>query len=468
MASRSLSLPIRHRWRMSCYFMPRKGDPKYHPKTQRAQNHLVQNGDTAELVSHRLLLDLGFIKPADKAPGMYHYLPMAMRSMDKLMGLIDAVMMKYDCQKVQLPTLTSSHLWEKSERLDSMGKELMKVKDRRDREFVLSPTHEEVITRMIGSGPPLPRKELPVKLYQITPKIRDEMRCKFGLIRSREFIMKDLYTFDLSQENAMETYETMNEAYNEFFQLLNVPFVKVVGKSGNMGGDLSHEYQLPSKIGQDNLLICGACHRGKNAEVSTSLSDPTCDQCKGTHLWQQHKGIEVGHTFYLGRRYSQSLGAMVNPGNGKPIPAEMGCYGLGVSRIFAASLEVLQTCPTKLSWPKLIAPFTLVILAPKKGSKEYAHFQDILEFYDDVNSRLLPNDVMLDDRDNLTIGRKLDEAKTIGFPYIVVFGKTFFNADNPELELYSAETDTTMMLSPEAVKNFLNRANSERCPNLSL
>lgn len=459
MASRSFLFPVQNRWRMSTFFMPRKGDPKYHPKVQRSQNKESQDGDTSELASYNLLMDMGFIKPADKAPGMYHYLPMAMRSMDKLTGLIDAVMVKYGCQKIQMPTLTSSHLWKKTERLDSMGKELMRVKDRRDKEFVLSPTHEEAITRMIGSGPTLSSKDLPLKLYQMTPKIRDEMRCKFGLIRSREFLMKDLYTFDVTKQKALETYETINEAYTEFFQLLNVPFVKVVGKSGNMGGDLSHEYQLPSKIGQDTLLICDNCHRGQNTEVSMDLSDPNCDRCKGAQLWQHHKGIEVGHTFYLGQKYSQSLGAMVNPGNGKQVPAEMGCYGLGVSRIFAASLEVLQSCPTKLSWPKLIAPYTLAILAPKKGSKEYVYFQDILDFYDDVNTRLLPNDVILDDRDNITIGRKLEEAKTIGFPYVLVFGKGFFQANNPELEVYSAETDSTMMLSPEAAKDFLRSAN---------
>ena len=207
---------------------------------------------------------------------------------------------------------------------------------------VLSPTHEEAATEILRSLPVTSDRDLPIKLYQIGTKFRDEMRPKFGLIRANEFTMKDLYTFDKDQESAEETYSQVTAAYHNIFSRLGVPWVRVAGEAGAMGGSVSHEYHFPAPIGQDTLLVCDTCGAGTNKELAADLA--CADTCCSRQV-RERRGIEVGHTFLLGTRYSKPFKANFRSDSGSNMPLHMGCYGIGVSRVLAAAVEVPDLFP---------------------------------------------------------------------------------------------------------------------------
>ncbi|KAJ0032652.1 hypothetical protein NQD34_002733 [Periophthalmus magnuspinnatus] len=247
--------------------------------------------------SQRLMQQAGLIYPSN--PGCYYYLPATVRAMEKLVCLIDEEMQAVGGQKLDMPSLCSAELWRTSGRWELMGKELFRLKDRHGADFCLSPTHEEAVTALVSHQTTLSHRQLPLLLYQITRKFRDEPKPKFGLLRGREFYMKDMYSFDVSEEAAFQTYESVCEAYRRLFSRLGLRCVKVQADTGNIGGTLSHEFQLPADIGEDKLLLCGSC--SFSANVETLPSDQThCPKCK-TGTLAQSKGIEVGHTFYLGK-----------------------------------------------------------------------------------------------------------------------------------------------------------------------
>ena len=283
---------------------------------------------------------------------------------------------------------------------------------------------------MLASGAPISYRQLPLRLYQVGPKFRDELKARFGLIRAKEFYMKDMYTFDMNVEKATQTYEQLNEAYNKLFEQLQVPFVRgkhgrllhillqlkifsyflVKASTGLMGGKLSHEFHYISPSGEDRIMQCNSCNYTANAELTEQLSN--CPNCKASRSFNEVKGIEVGHAFLLGEKYSAPFGATFLNEKGKPQNLIMGCYGIGVSRLLAASLEVLST-ENELRWPTLLAPYDVCIIGPKQGSKEQEN-GDVIEedlcnslrqFYDQGN------DVLHDDRKYLTIGKRLMEAK---------------------------------------------------------
>ncbi len=365
------------------------------------------------------------------------------RSLEKLTRLIDRHMESIGCQKVLMPSLTPGDLWVATQRWDKMGRELLKVDDRHGRRFVFSPTHEEAITALVAGLFPVSYRGLPIKIYQTSNKFRDELRPKYGLMRSREFIMKDLYTFDRNLDEARRTYEEVGGAYNAFFEELGVPFVRVRGDTGDIGGSTSHEYHFDvGGVGQDRLFTCGRCSRAENAEVMKSAGFGDCGVCGGAAELTESRGVEVGHTFLLGDRYSAILGGQFLNEKGKPEVLQMGCYGLGVSRILAASVEALST-ESELRWPKAIAPFACCVAAPKGGSKEEkAVGGKVLEFYDELNSEVFPGDVALDDRDRVTVGKKLREAAKTGYRFVVVFGKGSLEEKGPVVEVHSVDVES--------------------------
>ena len=297
----------------------------------------------------------------------------------------------------------------------------------------------QAITNLVANDGVIPLKSLPIRLYQISTKFRDEMRTKSGLIRSKEFIMKDLYTFDIDAEHAEETYESVREAYKRIFHTLQVPYVSVLGDTGSIGGSLSHEYHFLSDIGQDDLLICQNCERGFNEEMQISSEDYKCSKCDGQYI-EKKKGVEVGHTFLLGDKYSKIFKAKYMPKKGKPQILQMGCYGLGVSRILASSLEILSTEENRLRWPLEIAPFKVMIIAPKEGSKEFVAMDQVFRLYDQLNnSNMFFNDVIIDDRSGVTVGKKLRDAKKTGYPWVILFGRDCIHPTNPVVELHDYE-----------------------------
>ncbi len=383
------------------------------------------------------------------------------RSLKKLTQLIDDQMESINCQKVLMPSLTPGDLWVATRRWEEMGAELLKVDDRHGRHFVFSPTHEEAITSLVAGLFPVSHRGLPIKIYQVSNKFRDEMRPRFGLIRSREFIMKDLYTFDRDLESAARTYEEVTGAYVDFFTELGVSFVRVRGDTGAIGGSVSHEFHFDvGGIGEDRLFTCPKCLRAENAAVMKSEDRfLDCEECGGAIKLAESHGVEVGHTFLLGDRYSAILKGQYLNEEGRPDILQMGCYGLGVSRILAASVEALSP-EGDLRWPPHIVPFTACILVPKPGSREEAAGGSAMaiDFYDALNSDVFPQDVALDDRDRMTVGRKLREARKTGYRFIVLFGKGCLDPSGPQVEVHEVgdanEWEMTE-LTPEEAMDYL-------------
>ncbi|NWI91930.1 SYPM protein, partial [Pitta sordida] len=403
--------------------------------------------------SQRLMLQGGLIHPA--SPGCYCYLPPTVRAMEKLVRVIDEEMQAVGGQKLNLPSLSSAELWRASGRWDQMGPELFRLLDRHKHSYCLGPTHEEAVTELVASQSSLSYKQLPLRLYQVTRKFRDEPKPRFGLLRSREFYMKDMYTFDTSEEAAQQTYDQVCEAYCSLFSRLGLPFVKVRAATGNIGGTMSHEFQLPAGIGEDRLVLCPEGHFAANVET-LNVEQTSCPMC-GEKLTET-KGIEVGHTFYLGTKYSSVSNAIFFSPENKPQLAQMGCYGLGVTRILAASIEVLST-EDSIRWPSLIAPYQLCFIPPKRGSKEEEEGVAGLErLYDDLAEALphLAGDSVLDDRTQLTIGKRLKDANKLGYPYVVIAGKRVCE-DPPVFEVWNQNAGEVLFLTKEGVIELLSK-----------
>ncbi|XP_064625243.1 probable proline--tRNA ligase, mitochondrial isoform X2 [Lineus longissimus] len=255
--------------------------------------------------SQRLMLYNGIIAQAHS--GTYHLLPMGLRALNKLKKVINDGMESIGAQELALPCLTPGDLWKTSGRWDTTGSELFKLKDRHNIDHCLGPTHEEVITSLVATHTNLSHRQLPIKLFQITRKFRDEMAPKYGLLRGREFEMKDLYTFDSNPADAKVTYEEVCGAYDGIFKRLGLKFVKVVGDTGNIGGQLSHEYHLTADVGEDNLVTCKRCDFGANEEMidKDNLEKHKCHKPGCDTDFTFTKGIEVGHAFLLGTKYSK-------------------------------------------------------------------------------------------------------------------------------------------------------------------
>jgi len=353
------------------------------------------------------------------ATGVYSMLPAATRVLSKVERIIDKHLSVIGCNKLSMPLLLPSDLWKETGRWDSVGPELFRVNDRHDVEYCLAPTHEEAITSIVSDFAPS-KKTLPLRLYQTGKKYRDEARPRYGIMRAREFIMKDLYTFDETKELALKTYDAVRSAYHKIFNEIGLDVVVAAADSGNIGGQLSHEFHVLSDVGEDDLLSCSRCEYTANVEwvasdhldnitsnPSSCLNPPSpCDK----ELLVQRKGIEVGHLFYLGSKYSQVLGAVVRGMGSESHPMEMGCYGLGVSRIVATVVE--QYADEKgMRWPKSIAPFQGVIV-PLLDSVEFTELANSL--YDELIHRIpaLNDDLVLDDRDRkqMSLGAKLTEV----------------------------------------------------------
>ncbi|KAM9761765.1 putative proline--tRNA ligase, mitochondrial isoform 1-T2 [Menidia menidia] len=420
-------------------------------------SHLRDVGQDSRLAgemtckSQMLMQQAGLIHPSN--PGCYYYLPAMVRSMEKLVRVIDQEMHEIGGQKLDMPSLCSADLWKTSERWDLMGKELFRLKDRHGADYCLGPTHEEAVTTLVAHQANLSYKQLPLLLYQITRKFRDEPKPKFGLLRGREFYMKDMYSFDVSEEAAHHTYRSVCQAYMRLFARLGLRCVQVNADTGNIGGTLSHEFQLPADIGEDRLLVCGDCSFSANVET-LSPDRTNCPQCKNGKLIES-KGIEVGHTFYLGKKYSHIFKASFSNQENKPTVAEMGCYGLGVTRILAAAIEVMST-EEGICWPGLIAPYQVCVLPPKKGSKVDNAAVLAEELVHTVGEAIphLRNEVVLDDRTQMTIGKRLKDASRLGYPYVIIVGQAALE-ETPKFEVLCQKTGETTFLSKEAVLDLL-------------
>lgn len=400
--------------------------------------------------SHKLMLYNEIIQQCH--PGHYHILPLGMRSLEKLIRLIDEEMDGIGAQKILMPCITPLDFWEKSGR--SQIKELYKLKNRRDQDLCINPTHEEAVTLLFANHAPFSSKQAPIMLYQIGRKFRDEMSAKYALLRGKEFEMKDLYTFDSCLEKAKETYKNVCRAYEKIFNRLQLPFVKVEASSGDIGGSMTHEYHLPANVGEDSLYLCKSCNYGVNKDLLEDKENK-CLKCGGDLHFTS--GIEVGHAFLLGPKYSSIFKATFIDKDHNIVPSEMGCYGLGITRILQAGIEVLSS-EGRICWPSLIAPYQLCIIPQKEGFQSKETMELAVALSDQIiNIPHLNGEVLIDDRLHLTVGKRLYEAQRIGYPHIVIVGKRALESP-PRFEMILPNWQESQFMSIDCVCQILSNA----------
>jgi len=368
----------------------------------------------AVLTSHILLLRAGFIQSSGGS-GLYNFLPLGKITLEKVRAIVKEELDKAGCNEVHLPMVTSLSLWEETGRADKFGKELLRFKDRHENNYTLSPTNEEAMVNLVRQTVKS-YKQLPLNVYQINWKFRDEVRPRFGLMRGREFLMKDAYSFHASTEDMEREFALMEETYKKIFTRLGLDFKVVEADSGAIGGAGSKEFMVLADSGEDTIMVCNACDFGANTEV-VAEDEKTCPKCGGE--LSQTKGIEAGHIFQLGTVYSEPMKAEFLNENQKLEPFIMGTYGIGVSRLLAGIIE--QNHDEKgCLWTKESAPFTVDIIVAKAKNSEQMEVAEKL--YAELQSKGI--DVLLDDRaDKKTgFGVKVKDFELIGMPYAVVIG----------------------------------------------
>ena len=406
----------------------------------------------AEVISHQLLLRSGMIRKV--ASGIYNWLPLGFKTLKLVENIVREEMASTGSQEIFMPMVQPRDLWEDSKRWDKFGPELLRFKDRHERDFCLGPTHEEIITDLIRNNLSS-YKELPLSLFQIQTKFRDEIRPRYGIMRGREFLMKDAYSFHLNQECLNNTYQTIREAYKAIFNRLGLDYKIVKADSGAIGGEISEEFHVLAESGEDTLAFSEESEIAINAELLINENE-SIDSLQGKTFPDSQeeiklaKGIEVGHIFQLGNVYSSAMNATVLDENGNRQALQMGCYGIGVSRIVAAAIE--QNHDDKgIIWPKNIAPIQISILPIFKESSDKT-FIFAEKLYKDLSKLGLR--VMLDDRQE-RFGKKITESELVGSSYAVVIGKSYI--ENKTIELISRNGDKTELKDSE-IEKFLIKA----------
>ncbi len=391
-----------------------------------------ENPADAEIVSHQLMIRAGLIRQVSS--GIYNWLPLGKKVLQKVEDIIRTEMNNSDAQEILMPMVQPASLWEESGRIDQYGQELLVFLDRHDNKFCLGPTHEEIITDLCKNLL-TSYKQLPVTLYQIQTKFRDEIRPRFGVMRSREFIMKDAYSFDLNKEGLDQSYEIMKDAYIKIFNRLGLDYRIVKADSGAIGGSDSEEFHVLADSGEDLLAFSDKSDYAINAELLTELQegqDPYSLEGKqspdGKGNLKLKKGIEVGHIFKLGKKYSEILNLRIQGENGDINP-EMGCYGIGASRIVAAAIE--QNHDEKgIVWPKSLSPFQVALV--EVNSKDNKNVKDKCN---EIYQLLKDNNIetLWDDRDKRP-GVKFADMEVIGIPMTIIVGERTLETGQIEIK----------------------------------
>jgi len=386
---------------------------------------LKENPAEAQIVSHRYMLRAGMIR--QQAAGIYSWLPLGLTVLRKVERIVEEELNKAGCVQVLMPTLQPTDLWKESGRYDALGKEMLRFNDRAERELLYSPTCEEMIVD-IFRGYVKSYKQLPLNLYQIQWKFRDEVRPRFGVMRGREFLMKDAYSFDLTVEDAKREYAKMYDAYHRIFARMGLVTIAVSADSGAIGGNLSHEFQVIAETGESaiyydakfddiragKLKLTGEEMRALYAAADEQHVPENCPVPK--EQLREARGIEVGHVFYLGRKYSEAMGVSVNNAEGQQVVPEMGCYGIGVSRLVGAIIEASHD-ENGIIWPEPVAPFHVGIVNIRTGDAACDSVSDGL--YRSLTAKGL--DVLYDDTEQRG-GAKFAGMDLIGLPWQVVVG----------------------------------------------
>ena len=393
-----------------------------------------------EAASHQLLLRAGLVHMLTS--GVYSYLPLGLRVLRRIETIIRGEMETAGARELFLPVLQPMELWKQTGRDKTLAEVMIRFNDRRGRDMCLGPTHEEVITDLVKSFVQSYR-QLPVVLYQIQTKFRDETRTRFGIVRACEFIMKDAYSFDRDKAGLQKNYDLMYQAYQNIFKRCGLDVVIIKADSGAMGGDLSHEFLVPAPIGEDTLYICSSCHYKEKAQEGGEKI--TCPECKKDKL-QKQIAIELGHIFQLGTKYSQAQQALFLDEDSKQKPMIMGCYGIGVSRLIAAIIEK-HNDDKGIIWPKETAPFDVEILPLSAPGADEEIPKLAKQYYGELSQIGL--DVLCDDRDE-SAGRKFNDADLIGIPLRVTIGKR--NLAEGKVEIKVRQTGQVVLVEKNQVK----------------
>ncbi|MBA3564550.1 MAG: proline--tRNA ligase [Gammaproteobacteria bacterium] len=380
----------------------------------------------AEVISHQLMLRAGLIRPL--ASGLYTWMPLGLRVLRKVERIVREEMDRTGALEVLMPAVQPAELWRESGRWQQYGPELLRLEDRHNREFCFGPTHEEVITDIVRRELHSYR-QLPVNYYQIQTKFRDEIRPRFGVMRAREFIMKDAYSFHEDEESLSRTYARMHQAYSTIFTRLGLRFRAVSADPGSIGGDASQEFHVLADSGEDTIVFSDADDYAANIELAegpVAAGDPSPT---GRGRVKIAKGIEVGHIFRLGRKYSSAMNATVLDENGRSITLLMGCYGIGITRTVAAAIEQNHD-ERGIIWPAPIAPFQVVIV-PINAVKSVRVREASESLYAELTGAGI--ETLLDDRDARP-GVKFADAELLGLPHRLVVAERGIDAGAVEYQ----------------------------------
>ncbi|MES2000745.1 MAG: proline--tRNA ligase [Pseudomonadota bacterium] len=409
---------------------------------------LKESPSDAQIVSHKLMLRAGLVRQT--AAGIYAWLPLGWRVLHKIEQIVREEQDRAGAIEMLMPTLQSAELWRTSGRYDAYGPEMLRITDRHEREILYGPTNEEMITA-IFAGDAKSYRDLPRTLYHIQWKFRDEVRPRFGVMRGREFLMKDAYSFDLDEPGARLSYYTQMLAYLRTFQRMGIKAVPMKAASGPIGGDLSHEFIVLAPTGESEVFYDSAYDgfdwqqddlrygdeaglKGLFDQVNSTYAatDETHDETRWAEVAEDRRrtgrGIEVGHIFYFGTKYSAAMGLKVSGKDGSPVVPHMGSYGVGVSRLVGAIIEASHD-EAGIVWPEAVAPWKVGIVTMRADDEATSAAADKL--YADLQAAGV--EVLYDDRDERG-GVKLGSMDLIGLPWQVIVGPRGIAAGTVELK----------------------------------
>ena len=430
---------------------------------------LKENPSEAKIKSHQLMLRAGMIKQS--STGIYSWLPLGFKVMKKIENIVREEQNKIGAQELLMPTIQSAEIWKESGRYDDYGEEMLRIEDRQGKELLYGPTNEELITEIFRSSV-RSYKSLPQLLYHIQWKFRDELRPRFGVMRCKEFYMKDAYSFDLSDDEAKKSYNKMFFAYLNTFKRLGLTAIPMAAETGPIGGDLSHEFVILADTGESKIYSDKRIFDidiSKFNETDESIKElrknydqfyaVTDDKYKKDEFENKvkkenqlvTKGIEVGHIFYFGDKYSKPLKCSVDLQDGKKVFVKMGSYGVGVSRLVAAIIEAKYN-KNVMRWPESVSPFEVAII-PSLQKNDKTNYEKAKKIYDQLIKNNI--DVLFDDTDE-HLSAKFKKFDLIGIPHQIILGS---KSTDEKFEFKSVNGKTETLSLDEIRNKLLNSRN---------
>ncbi len=429
---------------------------------------LKNNPTEAKIKSHQLMLRTGMIKQS--SAGIYSWLPLGFKIMKKIEQIVREEQNNVGVQEILMPTIQSSEIWKESGRYEDYGEEMLRIKDRQNREMLYGPTNEELVTEIFRSSVKS-YKSLPQLLYHIQWKFRDELRPRFGIMRCREFYMKDAYSFDISDDEAIYSYNKFFLSYLNTFKRMELSAIPMAAETGPIGGNLSHEFIILADTGESKIFtdkrifdVDSSKARIEKGSLSKLRSDfekyySVTDEKFNKDEFEknvpkdyrlQTKGIEVGHIFYFGDKYSRPMNASVDY-NGKKEFVKMGSYGIGVSRLVGAIIEAKYDDKNEImKWPMSVSPYDCSIL-PIVNKNDNSNLEKATNIYNNLKKNNI--DVLIDDTDE-NLSSKIKKFNLLGIPFQIIVGKNF---NEQKIEFKEINKDPSFISLEEIIKTIKNK-----------